>query len=304
MKTARALITLGRPLFLAGGFVLHALGVAMALYGGARLNFAALLWGQVAISAIQWMTHYSNDYFDLDADRANATPTNWSGGSRVLTTGLLPPRTALVTALVLMSVAIVAALVLTFSVDTGRLTLPLLALALGLAWFYSAPPLRLHGRGIGELTTALLVGGLAPLTGCYLQSGELALAPLLAVIPLCCLQFCMLLAVDFPDAAGDRAARKRTLVVRLGAKHAARLYAIVLVGAYAALPVLVIGGLPALPAFAVTLMSPLALAQLWRVRRGDTQDPARWNHFAFYGIALLIGSTAVEAIAFLLLVGI
>ena len=74
-KKLLAFVLLGRPLFLVGGFVLHALGVAMALYGGAALNLAALLWGQIAISAIQWMTHYSNDYFDLDADRANPTPT-------------------------------------------------------------------------------------------------------------------------------------------------------------------------------------------------------------------------------------
>ncbi|MCC6803524.1 MAG: prenyltransferase [Anaerolineae bacterium] len=299
-----AFFRLGRPLFLAGGLVTHALGVAIALSSGTRLNLDALLWGQIAITAIQWMTHYSNDYFDLDADRANRTPTHWSGGSRVLTAGLLPPRAALITALALAGIAVVAALVLTFGVHTGTLTLPLFALALGLAWFYSAPPLRLHARGVGEFTTALLVGGFAPLTGFYLQRGELTPLPFLAVIPPCCLQFCMLLAVDFPDAAGDASASKRTLVVRLGAWRAARLYAVVLVGAYLALPLLVIAGLPLLPALAVALMSPLALVQLWRVRRGDTRNPARWNQFAFYSIALLVGTMAVEAFAFLLLAGI
>jgi 1,4-dihydroxy-2-naphthoate octaprenyltransferase len=298
-----AFIRLGRPLFLVGGVVMHALGAAAALSAGARLNLAALFWGQIAITAIQWMTHYGNDYFDLEADRANATPTNWSGGSRVLPDGLLTPRTALVTALTLAGIAGVAALILAFVVNTGALTIPLLALALGLAWFYSAPPLRLHSRGVGEITAALLVPGLAPQTGFYLQSGGLTPLPFLAVIPLCCLQFAMLLAVDFPDVAGDRAAGKRTLVVRLGAQRAARLYAIVLVTAYLALPVLVIAGLPPLIALAVGLMSPLALLQLWRIRRGDFRNPARWNRFAFYSIALLLGTAAVEAVAFVLLVG-
>lgn len=298
-----AFIRLGRPLFLVGGVVLHVLGAAMALYSGARLNLPALLWGQIAISAIQWMTHYNNDYFDLEADRSNPTPTNWSGGSRVLTDETIAPPAALMTALVLAGIAVIAALALAFVVRTGALTIPLLALALLLAWFYSAPPLRLHARGIGEITAALLVAGLAPLTGFYLQRDELTPMPFLAAFPLVCLQFCMLLAVDFPDAAGDAIAGKRTLVVRLGAARAARLYAVVLVCSYLALPLLVIAGLPPLAAVAVGLMSPLALLQLWRVRRGDYHNPARWNDFAFYSVALLIGTAAVETVAFVLLVG-
>ena len=87
-------VRLGRPMFLAGGFLLYALGAAMAFAAGAPLRPAALLWGQVAVSAIQLMTHYSNEYFDLAADRANQTPTRWAGGSRVLIEGRLPPLRA------------------------------------------------------------------------------------------------------------------------------------------------------------------------------------------------------------------
>src|SRR5688572_17017246 len=80
--TARtlALIRLGRPIFLGGGLVMHALGVAAALSTGARLDLGRLILGQVAITATQLMTHYANDYYDVEADRANLTPTNWSGG--------------------------------------------------------------------------------------------------------------------------------------------------------------------------------------------------------------------------------
>ncbi|MEO8397111.1 MAG: prenyltransferase [Chloroflexota bacterium] len=298
-----AFILLGRPLFLVGGFVMHGLGVAIALYSGASINFAALLWGQIAISAIQWMTHYSNDYFDLNADRANRTPTNWSGGSRVLAENRLEPRVALVTAQIFAAVAIVAALILVFVVHTGTLTLPLIALALALAWFYSAPPIRLHSRGLGELTTAILVPTLVPLTGYYLQSSRLDLLPLLAIVPLGCLQFCMLLSIEFPDETSDRAIGKRTLVVRLGAKRAAKLYMTVLVTVYGSLPLIIVAGFPALPLIAIALMSPLAIWQLWRVRRGDIFQPRHWNQFAFFSVALLIGTGVVELVAFLLLFG-
>ena len=215
-----AFVRLGRPLFLAGGFVMHGAGVAAALYSGARLNVMALLWGQVAITATQLMVHYANDYFDLAADRANRTPTAWSGGSRVLPDGELPPRVALYTSLALAVAAAGATLVLGLSVRPAPLTLPLLGLALVLSWGYSAPPFRLHARGFGQLTATLVVAGLTPLLGFYLQAGRLASLPLLAVVPLCCLQFAMLLAVDIPDAAGDRAAGKRTLVVQIGQAQA------------------------------------------------------------------------------------
>ncbi len=289
-------------MFLVGGFVFHALGVVIALYQGVPLNPAALLWGQICITAIQWMTHYSNDYFDLEADRANPTPTNWSGGSRVLPDGLIAPKTALRTAQTFLLIATTAGFMLALFIVPAPLTLPLLGLALFLAWFYSAPPLRLHSRGIGELSGALLIPGLTPLVGYYLQARHLNALPFLAVFPLCCLQFAMLLAIEFPDAAGDEQSGKRTLVVRLGAKSAVRLYVAVLLLAYLSLPLLILAGLPSLDAVAVLLLFPLALSQLWRVRRGDYANPARWNTFAFFSIALFLASAIVETITILLLV--
>lgn len=298
-----AFMRLGRPLFLIGGVVLHALGVAVALYNGATLNLGALLWGQVAITAVQWMTHYSNDYFDLHADSANETPTNWSGGSRVLTDGLMAPRLALITALAMAGAALFAAGVLAFVIGTAPLTMPLILLALLLAWFYSAPPLRLHSSGFGEITTTLLVAGLTPTIGFYLQHGQLEPIILLAIFPIMCLQFCMLLSVAFPDAVADRMVGKWTLIVRFGLQGAARVYVMLLGAAYVSLPVLVALGLPTLVALAVGLMSPLALWLAWCVHRGDYANPERWNNLAFFSIGLLTATAAVEALIFVLMSG-
>src|SRR5712675_1289307 len=112
LRTITAFIRLGRPHFLAGGFILNALGVSMALYSGKPINWAALIWGQIAITSTQMMVHYCNDYFDLEADRLNQTPNNWSGGSRVLPEGKLQPKVALRVAVVLAGVAFFANLIL------------------------------------------------------------------------------------------------------------------------------------------------------------------------------------------------
>src|SRR4051812_30011226 len=102
-----AFVRLGRPVFLAGGFALYGLGAAAAAWAtGTSIVWGRYAWGQLAITAAQLMTHYCNDYFDLAADRANLTPTRWSGGSRVLPAGALPPAAALVGALALAAVAL------------------------------------------------------------------------------------------------------------------------------------------------------------------------------------------------------
>jgi 1,4-dihydroxy-2-naphthoate octaprenyltransferase len=302
LKLLEALIQLGRPHFLIGGVIFHALGVVMALYAGATLNLVALLWGQIAVTATQWMTHYANDYFDLEADRANRTPTHWSGGSRVLVDSQLAPQIALIMACVLAGIALVAIGVLSIRIQPGIATFSLLLVALLLAWFYSAPPLRLHSRGMGELITAIIVTLLTPLTGYYLQTGRVDWLPLLAVMPLCCLQVAMLLAIEFPDAAGDRLVGKRTLVVRVGPVIAARLYTVLVLLTYAALPLLWWWGLPLAVLISITGLSPLALWQVWCMRRGDWQAMRRWNALAFNSLVLLMGTALLEWVGFVWLI--
>lgn len=292
-------LRLGRPLFLVGGFLLHALGATIALYDGARLNWTVFLWGQVAVTATQWMVHYANDYFDLAADGANPTPTHWSGGSRVLLEGRVPPRLALGAALVLAAVALLAALVLAFALQTGPLILPLLLLALALAWSYSAPPLRLHSRGVGEIAVALLVPGLTILVGYYLQAGRLTFLPFLAAAPLILFQFVMLLAIEIPDADGDAASGKTTLVVRVGREWASYLMLLILALSYLLLLPVTAAGLPERVSLLVALFTlPLSLWFTSRVRMRDWDDPRWWDWFGFFGVALLVGAAAIELVAF------
>lgn len=273
----------------------------MALYNGARLNVAVLFWGQVAVTATQLMTHFSNEYFDLAADMANTTPTRWSGGSRVLAEGYLKPQIALVTAVVMGLVALLASLMLAFVLGTGLLTLPLLLLAIILGWSYSSPPLHLNSHGLGELTGAILITGLTPIAGFYLQSGDLVLLPFLVVFPICCFQFAMLLVINFPDKDGDAAAGKHTLIYFFGQKNNARLYLAILVLAYASLPLLLLLGLPGIVAIALLLMSPLAIWLAWRMWRGAWADPDQWNSLGFWSIGLLMASVSAELLAFLFL---
>ena len=307
LRQLGAFVRLGRPLFLTGGFVLYGLGAAVAAHLGARgeapaaINWVRFAWGQLAITATQLMTHYCNDYFDLAADRANTTPTRWSGGSRVLTAGELPRSVALRAALILAAVAVAATIFLVARAGAARSVALWLAATLFLSWEYSAPPMRLHSTGWGELDVAVVVSCLTPIIGFLLQAGRLSPLPFLAVAPPCCLQFAMLLSIEFPDAAGDAATGKRTLVVRFGAPWAANLYQAALLATYILLPALVFAGLPIGVALAALIPAPIAFWQLVRMRRGAWRDPRQWESLAFWSVALLILTSAAELCAFVLL---
>jgi 1,4-dihydroxy-2-naphthoate octaprenyltransferase len=285
-----ALARLARPQFLLGGAVLHGLGVAMALGQGHALSVSALLWGQLAVTAAQLLTHFSNDYFDRQADALHPAKPLWSGGSGVLPSGAVPPRWALAAALVSALVAVAAAVRLATVIRPGAMTAWLLGGAIFLAWSYSSPPLRLHGTGIGEFLGAFLLAILTPLTGYHLQGGAMPGGVTLLLVPLWCLQLGMLITVSLPDAASDEAAGKRTLAVRIGPRLAAGLAMFAYASAYLNLPALIALGAPRDVGMAYAVWAPLALWQTVELYRGAGTDPRRWDRLSFGSIALVVGS--------------
>jgi 1,4-dihydroxy-2-naphthoate octaprenyltransferase len=297
-----AIFKLGRPHYLLSGFALYALGAALAVSSGAAFHRGTWLLGALVIATAQSMTHYCNDYFDLAADIVNLTPTTWSGGSRVLPSGAVRPAVALFVARVLLAVSLALSALLALSAPSKRLILPGCQVIIALAWYYSAPPLRLLSRGLGEATTALVVTLLTPLLGYYVQHGSFQVLPFLACAPLCALQFAMLLTIELPDQAGDAAADKRSLIVRRGARWGARADAALVLGSFAVLPLLFLLGLPWQIASLAALPAPLAVWHSTRLLRGAFRLPQRWESLAWCSVILLMTTTFSELAGALLVV--
>ena len=207
----------------------------------------------------------ANDVFDTmsGADAANTTPTQFSGGSRVILYGLLSLRQ-----MALLSMAFYAAAVgigLFLAVDRGFWPLFWIGLAgVAISVAYTAPPLRLVHRGVGEIAVGLGFGPIMVLGAQYVQMQRFTWEAGYASIPVAILIALVLYANEVPDRPGDAAAGKRTLPVRLSKDAVIRLYETSVFVAFGLIAGGAISGLLARPAILALLAAPLAL----KVRRG------------------------------------
>ena len=89
-----------------------------------------------------------------------------------------------------------------------------------LGWFYSAPPIRLSTRGLGEPTIALGTGFLIPAAGYVAVKGQLDTSFLLLAIPFVMYGLMLALSLEVPDMEDDLRVGKSNLVVRKGRRFA------------------------------------------------------------------------------------
>jgi 1,4-dihydroxy-2-naphthoate octaprenyltransferase len=137
----------------------------------------------------------------------------------------MSPRQMLAYALVLFGGVIAGGLWLIETRGVGLFWIGLGGLLIG--WAYSAPPLKLNSRGLGEICVA--AGFLLIVAGAdFVQRGALAPRPWLLGLPYALLVTNILYINQFPDRAADILAGKRHWVARLEPAVAARGYWLIL----------------------------------------------------------------------------
>jgi 1,4-dihydroxy-2-naphthoate octaprenyltransferase len=184
-----------------------------------------------------------NDYFDYKSgtDNVNVEFTRpFTGGSRMIQEGLMTPREVFIEAMVFFTIGGLIGLYLAF--ETGYMVVVLGIVGAFSAFFYTAPPVNLAKRGVGELFIGLNFGVLMTLGGYYVQAQQLAWEPALAAVPLGLLIANVLYINEFPDYNADKEAGKTHLVVRLGKAKAARGHAAIMAAAYISIAIFVLFG--------------------------------------------------------------
>jgi 1,4-dihydroxy-2-naphthoate octaprenyltransferase len=251
--------------FLTASIVPVLVGIAIAASHG-RFDLLTAALTIVGAAFIQLGLNVANDIFDTrsGADDANVTPTQFSGGSRVLQYGLVSMRT--MTALAAgfyLAAAAIGLLLLVLRPSTALLVIGVVGIAVSLG--YTAPPLRFVYRGLGEIAVAAGFGPLMLLGAYVVQTGgAMAWEPFVASIPIALLVALILYVNEIPDRRGDGRAGKRTLPVRLSPDAVIAGYRIAVALAYATVVIGVVAGILPIPTLLMLLTIPLAL----RVARG------------------------------------
>ena len=229
----RTLVQMTRPGFLVITAVACVLGVSVAAACGHGPN----VWTALATLVLAVLMHAAanvlNDYHDAlnGADDANTQGLfPFTGGARLIQNGQVSVKDTHDLARALILFLIPCGLLLSVQTGGGLLLLGLVGLLLG--WGYSAPPLALMKRGLGELTVAL-TWGLVVVGADYVQRGQFFVMPLAMAVSFALLVGNILVINGFPDAYADAQVGKRTLVVRVGPTLAAWIYLALVVLAHA-----------------------------------------------------------------------
>ena len=230
--------------FLIATVIPVAVGGGVALYHG-TFDMVLFLLTFLGLALIHMGVNVANDYFDtlLGADPANRRPTVFSGGSRSIQYGLITESgaRALYIALFGSGTAICIYLALTRGLVP---ILGLTALGLFLGYFYTAPPIKLSYRGLGELASWTCFGPVIVMMTYFVQRQAFTVDALIASIPTGILIMLITYVKEIPDVEFDAIAGKRHLVTRFTREQALFFLAASLAAVYviiALIPVLRLG---------------------------------------------------------------
>lgn len=244
------------------------LGSAIAWQQGFPFSWLLFAVALLGVSFAHLGTNLANDYYDHKSgnDEANATPTPFSGGSRVIQDGLIKAESIRNASFLFFTMALLSMAYLYWS--TGYTALAVIGLVGGfIGFFYTAPPLKLGYRGFGELLTGVCFGPLVVAGSYAVQAGTIDRVSLLASVPVGLLIGLVLYINEFPDYEADKSVRKKTAVVLLGTRKAMGAYHNLLFFTYAFAAIFVVAGLLPLFALLVFLTLPLAIKAFLASRR-------------------------------------
>ncbi len=222
MATLKAWLGVARAPFLLLPVTLVASGAAAAAYADV-VDWRRTLLSLVGLVALHISVNALNEASDFRTGidlKTRRTP--FSGGSGTLPAGALPPRAAFLFGLATAGIGLAIGIVLLLEV--GPVLLPILVVGAVCVLAYADILAR---RGAGELAAGLGLGALPVLGTALVQNGNLPVEAFAAAVPAFLMTFNLLLLNEFPDVEADREGGRKHLVILLGRRAAALVYATV-----------------------------------------------------------------------------
>ncbi len=210
---------------------------------------------------VQIGTNLANDYFDF---LKGADTPGRVGPRRAVASGLVHPEVMRRAMLGVFAAAFTLGLGLLPWGGPWMLAVGVASIICGIAYTGGPYPLAYHG--LGDVFVFLFFGLVAVGTTAFVQMGHLSALAVVAGVPMGLLSSNILLVNNYRDYETDLAARKRTLVVRLGRGFALGQFATCHALALAVPAALAAAGL-GLPCLLPLLLAPLSVAHVRRLAR-------------------------------------
>jgi 1,4-dihydroxy-2-naphthoate octaprenyltransferase len=189
----------------------------------AVLTFAGVLALHASVDLL-------NDFWDFKRGIDTITKrTKMSGGTGVLPEGLLEPSTVYRAGILFL---IIGSLIGTYFVFTDGITIAvILGFAILSIYFYST---KIVDSGLGEFFVAVK-GSMIVIGAFFIQSGQITMESILAGIVVGALSSMVLFIASFPDHDADKSKGRKSLVISVGKRKAAKLFWIFPIISYSAI---------------------------------------------------------------------
>jgi 1,4-dihydroxy-2-naphthoate octaprenyltransferase len=261
-------------------------GSVLAWHDG-HINWILFLLALVGSIAIQAGTNLANEYFDYSqgVDKSDSL-----GPTGVILEGKLTARQVFRASIFAFTVGAILGLYIVAQVGWVILALGLASVLA--AWFYTAKPISLGYRGLGEPEVFIFMGPVMIVAAYYVQARDLAWTPLLVSLPVGLLVTAILHANNLRDIVQDKERGRVTWAVlacklwgmEQGGEFSRWGYCAIVASAYVILLGLVATNTMPLPALLTLLTTPQAYRLIRFVVSGVEGKPLS---MAVRGTALL-----------------
>lgn len=216
---------------------------------------------------LQIAANFANDVFDYEkgADTAERL-----GPMRAVQAGLLSPAAVRQGLGLVLALALVVGIYLTWQAGPAIVVIGLLSMASAVA--YTGGPYPLGYHGLGDVFVFVFFGWVAVCGSAYVHAGTVTPLAWLAAVPLGALSTAILVVNNLRDRETDVRAGKRTLAVRFGRRAGLGEYYGLLALSYATPPALLALGLAGPWVMLPWLTAPLAVSLAARL--GQAQGRA------------------------------
>ena len=241
-----------RPRTLSASVVPMLAGTALTLHAHFHVfRFVLALLGAVAIQAASNMLNEHYDHVQgLDLTRVRRQ-------DMVVQTGEVGHRTLLWGGIAMMAAGSGCGLVLVFLTGPSLLVLGLLSVLA--AYAYTARPIALGYRALGEATVFIFMGPAIVMGAYFVQTGVWSGRAFLLSVPIGMVVTAILHVNNVRDMGDDRANGKRTLANLLGRRIAGYEYVLLTVGSYPVLAALIVTRVLPWPCLIALISLPVAL---------------------------------------------